>query len=100
MKEMKYFSEVLNKTFDTEKECLKAEQEAVAAKKKIELEEKAKKEARAARAAEVDQALKDARTADKKADELLRAFVKDYGSYHTTLKDSDAYIPSIFDLFF
>lgn len=97
---MKYFSEVLNKTFDTEKECLKAEQEAVAAKKKIELEEKAKKEARAARAAEVDQALKDARTADKKADELLRAFVKDYGSYHTTLKDADAYIPSIFDLFF
>ena len=99
---MKYYSEVLNKTFDTEKECLKAEQEAAAAKKKAELEEKAKKEARAARAAEVEQALKDARTADMKADELLRAFVKDYGSYHTTLKDADAYIPfnSIFDLFF
>ena len=100
---MKYFSEILNKAFDTEKECLKAEQEAVAAKKKAELEEKAKKEARAARTAEVEQALKDAKAAEKKADELLKAFVKDYGSYHTTLKGSDAYVPSfasLFDLIF
>ena len=100
---MKYFSEVLNKAFETEKECLNAEQEAFVAKKKAELEEKAKKEARAARAAEVEQALKDVKAAEKKADELLKAFVKDYGSYHTTLKGADAYIPSftsLFDLFF
>jgi len=100
---MKYYSEILNKAFDTEKECLKAEQEAAAARKKAELEEKARKEARAARAVEVEQALKDAKAAEKKAEDLLKAFVKDYGSYHTTLKGADAYIPSfgsILDMFF
>ena len=84
---MKYFSEVLNKTFDSEKECLEAENLAKLAKEKADKEAKEKKEKRAARAAEVEQAIKDSAAAQKKAEELLKAFVKDYGSYHTTLKD-------------
>lgn len=86
---MKYYSETLNKLFETEKDLLAAEQkvkEADEAKRKAEA---AKKEARAARAKEVDKALKDADAASAKAQKLLKEFVKDYGSYHTSYELSD-----------
>ena len=81
---MKYFSEKLNKVFDTAKECKEAE----VAFDKEEAEKVEKREARAARAKEVEDAY-------KKYQELLQKFIKDYGSFHMTINDGT----SIFDLF-
>ena len=95
---MKYFSEELNKAFDTEKECLAAEK-----KHSEELAEaKAKKESlakeRADRAKEVEDAYKAAVEAKKAYDKLLREFLHDYGSFHATFKDIDPFF-GIFDWF-
>lgn len=73
-----YKSEVLNKEFETEEECLTAE-------KKYEEEhakELAEKEERATRAREVNDAY-------KKYLELRAKFVEDYKNYHITLTSDD-----------
>lgn len=103
-----YYSETLNKNFETEKECLDAEKDheeklalvKAEREKKLELE-KQKKEERKARADEVTQAFKDADEARKHAYELMNAFVKDYGAFHTSFTTNDL-VPtrSLFDVFF
>ena len=94
---MKYYSEQLNKLFNTSEE-LKAAEDKVNAAKKAEEKKKAQLKAqRETRAKEVEDAFKVAYDYTKKANELLNAFVKDYGSYHTTLKDAPV---SIWDVFF
>ena len=94
---MKFYSEQLSKLFDTQTELETAEEKANAAKR-AEEEKKAKLKAnRETRAKEVEDAFKTAAEAQKKANELLNAFLKDYGSYHTTLKDAPV---SIWDAFF
>lgn len=97
---MKYFSEKINKAYDTEEECLTAEKEydeRVAA-------EKAKKEelvaTRKARATEVEEAYKDALEARKIYQEKLNAFVKDYGSFHMTLRTGEGNPFDLFDRLF
>ena len=56
-------------------------------------EEKARKERlateRAERAKEVENAFKDAATATGKYVEVLNGFLKDYGSYHQTIRDTN-----------
>lgn len=92
-----YQSELLNKTFETEEECLEAEKEH---EKKLALE-KAKKEERKERADEVEAAFKEANEAYEKAKELLNKFCADYGVFHKTYTGSN--VPttkSLFDLFF
>ena len=84
---MKYYSETLNKVFDTEDELKTAEEEQ---EKKYAVQLK-KKEERAERAKEVEKAYKEYR-------KLLNAFIKDYGYYHQTLRDDDGL--SIFDIMF
>ena len=84
---MKYYSEELKKLFDNEDELTKAESKAKEVTLAKEEKEKALREERAARAKEVEEAFKAARDAEKKANELLNKFVKDYGSFHTTIKD-------------
>ena len=95
---MKYFSEVLNKFYDSAAEVLKAEEMH---EKKL-AEEKAKKEelanTRKARADEVEKAYEEANKAYKKANDLLTAFCKDYGAYHKTYKEGEK-VPSLFDWF-
>jgi len=92
---MKILSEKTNKYYATVDECLAAEKafdEAVAkekaAKEKALVEQKAKEEKlateRKARATEVEDAYKAVIDADKHYQELLSAFVKDYGSFHMT----------------
>ena len=84
---MKYYSETLNKMFNDPKECRRAEQEY---KEKLEAEElriQQLKEARAERAKEVEEAFKKASEASKEAKKLLNEFLKDYGTYHTTIKE-------------
>lgn len=93
---MKYYSEVLNKVFDTEKACSEAEakyQAEVEAKKAAEAK---KAETRKARAAEVEAAMKAAREARAKYDKLLQEFCKDYGAFHYSFTDGDE---DIFDFF-
>lgn len=84
---MKYYSEELKKLFDNEDELTKAENKAKEVALAKEEKEKALREERAARAKEVEDAFKAVRDAEKKANELLNKFVKDYGSFHTTIKD-------------
>ena len=86
---MKYYSEVLKKTYDTEKECRAAEakyEEEVAEKKRKEAE---LSNARKARAKEVEDAYKNVHEAQKKYNALLRKFIEDFGSFHMTFRDED-----------
>lgn len=94
---MKYYSEQLKKLFDTPEELLAAEDKVNAAKREEEEKKAQLKTQRETRAKEVEDAFKTAAEAQKKANELLNAFLKDYGSYHTTLKDAPV---SIWDAFF
>ena len=91
-----YYSEVLNKQFDSEEELLAAEQVYLDAEvAKVQKEAKLKAE-RTERAKEVEQAYKDYNDAyDKAVDkenhyiELLNAFISDYGSFHMTFRNSE-----------
>lgn len=76
---MKFYSELTKQLYDTEKDL-----------KAAEIEVTKQKADRAERAKEVTEALKAATEASKKADKLLKEFVKDYGSFKTTIKDEDA----------
>lgn len=91
-----YYSEELKKHFDTEEECLKAEEEQA---KKFELE-KQKKEERKARADEVTEAFKTVEEAKEKAYDLLEKFCKDYGAYHASYSSNDLKpVKSLLNLF-
>lgn len=104
---MKYYSEKLNKVFNTERECMEAEfkvkeQENLARiqKEKALREEKEKKEALAAErkvmADKVETARKAYLEAQKAYRNELEAFCKKYGTYHYTVTDADE-VPSLFD---
>ena len=85
---MRYYSDTLKKLFETEEELKKAE---------VEFEEKhalelKKKEERAHRAKEVEEAY-------KKYLDLRSKFVKDYGSYHMTITENDLKDLSVNSLF-
>ena len=86
---MKYFSEQLNRLFDSAEELETAEAKAIA-------EENAKKEAeqkkaaeRKARAAEVDAARTAMLEATKRYNDVLAKFCKDYGAYHCSVKSDE-----------
>lgn len=94
---MKYYSETVKKFFDTEKECLEAEQEY---KKKTEAEEREKllrSNERRKKAKEVEEAYKRAVAAQKDYSDLLKAFCKEYGAFHMTFSDTE--MADIFKLF-
>lgn len=97
---MKYFSEILKKTFDSEKECLEAEK---AHNEKMELAERQKKELaekRKERAKEVEEAYKAVKEARKHYNELVDSFCKDYGAFHMTFTSKDNDWDSLFDELF
>ena len=94
---MKYFSEITNSVYDTEQELIEAEE-------LVEKEEEKKKIAKAERAErekEIEEAIRDAAEAQKKVNELIDAFVADYGSYHSTIKDTNfkPFTSPFFDFF-
>lgn len=93
---MKYYSEKTKKTYDTEEECLAAEKELdkVLAKKEELLA------VRKERATEVEDAYKAVLEASKIYREKLNAFVKDYGSFHMTLRTGEGNPFDLFDRFF
>lgn len=106
---MKYYSEKLNKFYDTADACEKAE---FAAKEKENLEKikkerelalaKEKKEKELAErkelASKVDEARKNYLAAQKAYREELESFCKKYGTYHYTVENGEE-IPSLFDFF-
>lgn len=106
---MKYYSEKLNKFYDTADACEKAEFEAkekenlekikrerelAAAKEKKEKELAERKEL----ASKVDEARKNYLAAQKTYREELEGFCKKYGTYHYTVENGEE-IPSLFDFF-
>ena len=94
---MKFYSEQLNKLFDSAEELKAAEDKVNAAKRAEEEKKAALKAQREERAKEVEEAFKLANEDTKKAYALLKEFLKDYGSFHTTLREP---IASIWDNFF
>lgn len=97
---MKIISEKTGLEYASVEECVNAEKEydeKIAA-------EKAKKEAldsqRKNRAIEVEDAYKAVLAAQKAYKEKLNAFVKDYGSFHMTLKTGDGNPFDLFESFF
>lgn len=95
---MKFYSEKLNKVFDTEQACVEAESAHDKAIAEAEAKKKALVEERATRAKEVEDLYKAAVEAKKAYDEKLRAFLKDYGSFHATFKNVDPFF-TLFDWF-
>ena len=99
---MKYFSDVTNKVYETVEQLNEAENTALAERKQKELDAQKKKEAREARAKEVDAAIKAAVEAQKIATDKLNAFCKDYGVFHTSVENANALLGNMnpFDNFF
>lgn len=92
---MKYYSEKTRTFYDEEKDLVKAEQEyeVKLEQKKLEIEEQKKKEEvlkaeRGLRAKEVEEAFAKAEEVKEIATKLLNDFLKDYGSYHSTIKST------------
>lgn len=86
---MKYYSQMLNKLFDTQADLILAEKKTKEAEAQKIAEEQTKKEQRTKRAKEVEEALKAAEQANAKAMELLRKFTQDYGSFHMSYTKDD-----------
>ena len=95
---MKFYSEQLKKFFDSEKECVEAEE---AHSKAIAEEEKRKAalvEERSNRAKEVEELYKAAVEAKQAYNDKLQEFLNDYGSFHATFRNVDPFF-SLFDWF-
>lgn len=106
---MKFYSEKLNKVFDTADACQRAEFEAKEKenleriqKEKALREAKERKEKEAAErkvmADKVETARKAYLEAQKAYRTELEAFCQKYGTYHYTVSDADE-VPSLFDAF-
>lgn len=86
---MKFYSEITKKLYDTKDELVKAE--VAATKAKSDREVKAK---------EVTELIKAANEATKKANDALGEFIKEHGSFKTTIKSEDTRAnDSFWDLF-
>lgn len=83
---MKFYSEKLNKLFETEKECAEAENAHEKALAEAEAKKKVLAEERASRAKEIDRLYEEMIKAQKAHAKAVNDFVKDYGSYHKTYR--------------
>lgn len=93
---MKYYSELTKKLYDTAKELNDAESlhKETLIEKETQLAEKKK------RADEVTKAYEAIRNAEKEFIKLRNEFVKDYGSFHMTYRETgDKPILDLFDAF-
>ena len=94
---MKYYSEKLKKVYDTVEQLQAAETEY----DKAHAAEIAKQKERKARAEEIAAARKDLQNRQKKYNELVNKFIKDYGSYHATYTDEDSgEVTNVMDVFY
>ena len=88
---MKFYSEKLNKLFDTQELCAQAEEEHEKAVAEAEAKKKALTEERATRAKAVEELYRQAVEAKQKYDIALQEFLNDYGSFHATFKTTDPF---------
>jgi len=86
---MKYFSEKLNKVFESEEECVEAENKFELAKQEKEEKERQLAETRKERAHEIEDAWKKVVDDRKEYMKLVDNFVKDYGSFHYTFRSQE-----------
>lgn len=94
---MKYYSETLNKLFDSTNDLEKAEKKhAEEEARKKELVENKKKQ-RAEDAKKVDEAFKALKEAEDNYHKVIDEFIKKYGYYHFTSTDAED-IPSAFSI--
>lgn len=85
---MKYYSTLLKNFYNSEEDCLSAEE---AYQKELALKEAKKKEAseiRRQRATEVEQARDEYLKARKHYNDILTKFCNDYGAFHCSIKDT------------
>jgi hypothetical protein len=99
---MKFYSEILNKVFDTEKACLEAEAECKRAEEaklreeeQKKLTEKKKQEERARDAKKVETLREEMVKAQTNYRKAVEAFVEKHGSYHFSTNSSEK-IPYLF----
>lgn len=97
---MRIFSEKTGKEYKTVPECIAAEKEFDEAQAKEEARKKALSDERKTRAKEVEDALKAVCDAQKAYEEKLDAFVKDYGSFHATIRTGDGNPFNLFEPLF
>jgi uncharacterized protein YlxW (UPF0749 family) len=83
--QVQYVSDKTHKVYASEEECKTDEAKYDAALKEQQEKVQKLKDERAQRAKEVDDAYKAIVTAQNHYDEVLNRFLKDYGSYHTTI---------------
>ena len=95
---MKYFSEKTKKFYDDAPACEAAEKAFDEEQAKIAAEKQLLADTRKERAKEVEDAYIASKEADKKYIELRNKFIKDYGSFHMTIRNQE--IPSPFEDFF
>lgn len=93
---MKYYSELINKIYNTKEECEKAEEALVAKKKAEEERQLTLKNEREARSKAVVDAFKKARETEMEANKLMKEFVKDYGSFHMSYNGKSS-LPTLGD---
>jgi hypothetical protein len=86
---MKYYSEELQKTFDTEEECVAAEKEYLDTLEKAKQEGARLREEKASRAKAVQAAYEKYVEAEKDYKSLRNDFIKDYGYFHATYSTSE-----------
>lgn len=97
---MLFTSEILNKSFKTQKECEEAEK-AYAEKLAAEKAKKEEKQAqRASRAKEVEEALERAVEAENEYQRLLKDFLHDYKTFHYTTSEGKNTLSNIFPFHF
>lgn len=87
---MKYYSELLKKFYDTESECVDAEENYENSLIEKERKQKEYEEIRAKRAKEVENAYSLLVEARNNYDKKLSEFCKDYGSYYMSLNGLEA----------
>ena len=87
---MKYYSDILNLLFEKEEDLKLAEKRYFDAKKAKEEAKKKKEQEKKTRTIEVEQAFKAAEAAQSKAQALLDKYLKDYGTFTSTLVSENA----------
>lgn len=95
---MKYYSEKLNKVFDTPEELVAEEEKTEAARLAKEKELNEYKEARAAKAKEVEDAYAAATEAAKAYHKVLQEFNAQYGAFHMSINAKKLF-DTFWDLF-